>query len=75
MGTLPALVMNMTGYVFCFTERRMQTSGVNDERIIGRLPANRWILSRATSTNVLMLMETGATPASTASWKRGYSAF
>lgn len=52
----------------------MQTSGVNDESIIGRLPASRWIFSRAASTNVLMSMVTGATPASIASWSRGYSA-
>lgn len=52
----------------------MQTSGVNDESIVGRFPASRCNFSRATSTNVLMSMVTGATPASTASWSRGYSA-
>lgn len=55
--------------------RRMQTSGVNEERIIDRvlLPPWRKSFSRMVSTNVLISMATGATPASTASWRRGYS--
>ena len=53
----------------------MQVSGVKDERIIWRRPPWRWMTSRATSTKVLSSMATEATPASTASWSRGYSVF
>ena len=42
MGTLPALVMKNTGKFFCFRERRMQISGVNDERMIFLLGFEYW---------------------------------
>ena len=55
----------------------MQTSGVKEERIMGRREwAACWCrVERATSTKVLSSMATGATPASVASWRRGYSFF
>ncbi|KAK5632950.1 hypothetical protein RRF57_008663 [Xylaria bambusicola] len=38
IGSLPAFVINMTGYAFCFTESRMQISGVKEESMIRRSP-------------------------------------
>jgi hypothetical protein len=66
-GSLPALVMNITGYTRCLNDNRMQTSGVNEERIMFRgLRAWRKIVSRILSTKVLISMASGVTPASAA---------
>lgn len=35
-GSFPALVMNMTGYLFCLRAKRIQISGVKEESIIFR---------------------------------------
>jgi len=73
IGRLPALVMNMTGYDCCLMVKRMQTSGVKEERIMVRSPAKRQILLSVVSINVFSSIAIGATQASTASCSLGYS--
>lgn len=52
----------------------MQISGVNEENMMGRrVPPCWWIVRSAMSTKVFSSVATGATPASLASWRRGYS--
>ena len=72
-GGLPALVMKNTWCAFCLIASRIQISGVKDDRMMFRAPPKRAIWFKILSTKTLISMETGAIPASRASWMRGYS--
>lgn len=73
IGSLPGLVIKRTGYVSCLLARRIQISDENEESTMALSLLIRKIWASIRSMKVLISIAIGPTPASTASWMRGYS--